>query len=480
MNKQLSAYWPQKNHALVERRANLFDFINIILIISIALLSLLPTPAYTHAFPTIFPAILSIISYRFILRCMKGATFDGLTQKWLFTIFLLHLATSLYLNQYWWLPQHSTTGDWDRYEKWGWVLAQQGASYHTATMLPFSDIGSAYYVALIYMVFGHNPAALGVTGTLLTGLMTLGVFRLASRLVPTVAARRTAILFSLLPLVLLWTALPSKDMLVCSLYLFVALLLAKIRAEGKPSAWTICWICLGVVGLLFTRSLMFYVVVLGFGLEIIVNPRQKKRHFTTALTLVAVLSATLLTVTLRAKLFEREQTENIVLPSQIKLFSSRQPYQFATTMDNSLSYRLFWNGDWRKAYLIPVRSLMVLYIPFPPLKFEDLFATSSSLNVWVLLILLPAVIASTWDGSGQWLARLRELLPCWVPLASIAVALGAGLPFVEARYALVVFPFYCILAGRGFATASRRVLKFYYAMMPLGIVLLFGAYVMFK
>lgn len=479
---QLSASWPQKIHAPVEQRTNLFDFFNIILILAIVLLSSLPTPAYTHAFPTIFPAVLSIISYGYILRRRKGATLDGLTQKWLFTIFLLRLAIILYLNQYWWQPQAVSIpgNDWDRYEVWGWLLAQQGASYHAATTLPLSDLGSVYYVALVYMVLGHNPAALAVTGALITGLTALGVYRLASRLTSTVAARRAAIWFSLLPLGLLFTAVPSKDMLVCSLYLFVVILLLELRVGSKPLVWTLFWICLGVAGLLFTRSLMLYIVVLGFGLDIIIKPKQKKRSFITSLAMLGVLGAALLTVMLRAKFFEREQTEGIITVSEAGLSSYSRPYQFTTTLENSLSYRLFWNGDWRKAYLIPARSLMVFYIPFPPLKFDDLYETMESLNVWALLILLPAVIASTWDGSGHWLARARELLPCWAPLVTVAVALGAGLPFVEARYALVVFPFYCILAARGFTTASPRTLRLYYAMLPVGIGLLFGTYMMLK
>jgi len=478
---------PLAGGALVEvsshhgQQAFLWPTLAFLLLPFLALLSMWWQPTFPDAVPTVLIVGVGVALYLILIR-RKNLALSIDTQWCLMALLLFRVCVALWINQHWWWPQAvaNPVDDWDKYEEWGWWVSQSMGSLKDAAALPFEELGATYYVGLIYRLVGHNPAALAVSHSLVIAWTALGTFRLATRLgASETVGRRAAVLFSLLPAGLVYGAFPSKDVIVCGVYLLVANLLLEIFLIQGPSVFRVFLLVLSIAVLALTRVAMVYVLGTIILMELFSLPSLRKHMLAVTLAVVALLGTSILFVSWREQTLGRGVLQPIQSIAEWEELPVGQGLEFSSTPESSLAFRLYWNGEWKKAYLIPARSALTLFIPFPPFQFTNLVAIAESLNVWAIALLLPAVAACFRQVSGASTKPWKDLLPCWAPLASVCLAAGAGLPFLQPRYVLPAYPFFCVLASIGFRAEPKHLTKLY-ELLPVGAGFLLILYKVLK
>lgn len=432
---------------------------------------------------TVIPLLIGIAAFVWISA--RSLRRDKPTWRLLVVLFLLQLIITLVLNQFWWWPQSAdqpdSGNDWDRYERFGWELAQGGLDYQSISGLPLEEVGTTVYVAIVYAIFGRNPASLAVFHTLLLALTGLQIYHLAGKYGGFRLARYAAVMWALLPIALLHSAFPSKDIPV--VFVFVALnnwledLLITTRSKkafaGRPLTFM-------VLGMIVLATLRYTMLVVFLGLAIIrvwlwLRQGAGRRAYRGPLALVVV------SITIAVVLYGREtvtERVNSFSPITIEQLAATLSTQFTDTADSSLAFRTYWNGDWSRAYLVPLRVPLTLYAPFPPLDFSDIYQGMLSVNAWILILALPATLGAFLLKKESVRRRISLLAPCWLPVLGVGAILSAGLPFIQPRYALPAYPYLVVLTMIGLEQwkSTRRL----YGVFPIVVFMMFGLYFILK
>lgn len=234
----------------------------------------------------------------------------------------------------------------------------------TVTEALFSNLAEAsddFGAEMFLLVSKNNATYFRQMIPMFAGLELL---RLVRRLASPRGASWGVILFLLLPMGMLLRSVLAKEVLVCALFLFVINRTDRMLTGRRASYWQLLMIIPALAILIFIRMMMVYVMALTLGMMFILRSKNLKR-----LPLVVVIGGLILGVMLlildwREKIFFRETPLGIF--SLEKFHESSSPWAFATSEEESLALKLFWNGDWKRLYLVPIRSVLTLYQPFPP------------------------------------------------------------------------------------------------------------------
>ena len=432
-----------------------------------------------HAVPTVIPLLIAL--GMFLWFSEPDLKEDRQTKRWLVLLFLIQLIVALSVNLFWWWP-HSIDlgGDKHLYERLGWSLAQGGFNYQSIVDLPVQDIGTTVYVGIVYALFGHNPAAVAVTNTLIAALAGLQAYRLAVRYGSVWAARRAAVLWALLPAALLHSSFPSKEILVSFLGMFISNQVEYMLDRSSKLKRGSFWPRLGlvIISLLVFISIRAMLVI---PLVTIVVAqcwlRQKSlRSVTNGLLILLVLGvAGIGFFRWRSNTLGRQ---TLITPLPVTAaYIGRLGFSYGP-IESSLTLSTYWNQDWRRAYLIPLRIPLTLYAPFPPIHFSDIYDGGGSLNVWLLMLITPGIIGAFWSKPACVREQVLALAPVWLPVLAVGTALSAGLPFMQWRYAVMAYPYMIILATIGFENWAYT--KRFYLPVFFAASMIFGLYFVLK
>jgi predicted ABC-type exoprotein transport system permease subunit len=138
------------------------------------------------------------------------------------------------------------------------------------------------------------------------------------------------------------------------------------------------------------------------------------------------------------------------------LYGDSGSYQaaFASySQSGSITAALFWRGSLALSFLIPVRAVVLLFNPIPPIYFFDYHIGSESANVIYVILLLPFVL----ERLRQAVVRkqpghLGYLLPLILGLCVVS----ALLPISSPRFLVPIMPYYMIWAAQGIVYCKRR------------------------
>lgn len=361
--------------------------------------------------------------------------------------------------------------DKERYERYGWLVAQEGLG--TLGGLPLRDVGPVIVTATAYTLFGRSVVAVAVAQVLFHAWVSIGLYKVVSRLHDRDTARLAMVLWVVLPLPWFYASFPGKDIPVAALLLSaVNTATGLLKSQAPRRLLKILW--LGTMGFLIVlfRTNMLLVSAVSLAVILILFRRKSTPSFTR----LTVLSVFLGGIMIGWIVLGRDMSE---LAGSISIGSTEDVlsrWKFGAT-ERSLSLRLYWDKDWRHAYLIALRLPFSIWFPFPPLAFGTLVSTLNSINVWLLGFLAPP-LAMTLANPRRQRGQLRRLVPLWVPLLAISLALSAGLPYMQSRYAIPAYPYVAGLAALGF-TGQHRLVCSYLVAGGLFVLALI-AYIVFK
>jgi len=372
------------------------------------------------------------------------------------------------VNLFWWWPDaRALGGDKYLYDQLGWALARDGFNFQSFVDLPVQDLGTTFYIGIIYTFFGHNPAAVAIINTLIVSLTGLQIYRLAYRYVSVQNARRATILWILLPASLLLSSFPSKEILVSFLGIFITnqiiLILAQINKSKSVSVWPqIILVIFSVAIFLSIRAMMVIPLMVIIVMQCWFQMRGFRNILYSFLMLLVIVVFSGGLIRFRSTILERQ---TLVTPLPLATaFIDRLGFTY-NSVESSLTLRTYWNNEWGKAYWIPLRIPLTLYTPFPPIYFSNIIDIGGSLNVWLLILITPGIIGAFRSKRANVRKQISVLAPVWLPIVGLGTALSAGLPFMQWRYAVMAFPYMIILATIGFE--HKRYTKLLYIYMVL-------------
>jgi hypothetical protein len=349
---------------------------------------------------------------------------------------------------------------------------------------PLNEVGFVYLIGALYSIVGRNPLALTVFFTFLGAYIALDLAEVVALTGGREAACRSALLASVMPASLFLGALPAKDILVT--FCFVKLLLIVLRMQG-PRGWSM-WgagqvsIWLLIMGVVRpTAALVLLISLVGiFALE-----RRRAAWSVVVLTVIFVFVGYAI-LTWRSVVFAPDL---YISPVSVSGFVyertggysatlSEVGLTFATDEASSIALRTYWDGDVSKAYLIPLRAMLMIFVPFPPTTFNTLDMALSSFNTVLMFLLLPAAWAAiAHRGAGRRVSS-REISWLWLPMLVHVTVLSAALPFVHMRYSLPAHFLYVGLAAVGMRKSRRLVAS--YILLPFALVALVFFYMFVK
>lgn len=417
-----------------------------------------------------------------ILALLGRETFgnDHVGRRWFLMGSMLVLTIACSIAILWFAPTAEQNldmyGFWggadkERYERYGWLIAREGMG--GLAQLPLNDVGPVILTAVAYSLFGRTVVAVAVFQVLFHAWVSIGLYRLVCSLGNQRDGRRAMLLWMLLPLPIFYASFPNKEIPLTALLLSGTN--AMLRLQGREvhgRIGAILWIILAGTAMVFFRSRMAFVYVASIlGIGVLRASSAKRIWSVITIVFVAMVTAGAMTIAFGPELwtlhaFDIGDAASVIGQSRFGIDAS------------SLSVRLYWNGNWRRAYLILFRLPFSIWFPYPPFGFGSWESVLNSLNAWALIGLAPSVAAAlTSYGSlhrdGGW-----GLEPLWVPPLLLASALAAGQAYMQARYAIPAYPFITALAALGIG--QRDALRRWCLPVIAVVILSFVAYFVLK
>jgi hypothetical protein len=419
------------------------------LIIVSVVLALQPEYAPAHTLPSVLPLLLAWIG---VTAFVVG---DGEIRRagrlgWiLLSAFGVSVILALVHHSVFW-PEA-----WAQYRQGATLFdaflyadyAKQWAEHGLRGDGPWNGInyqGIVFYYALLFYIFGFNPAV-GVIANCALGALTAGfLYKLVHQCSPESVAYRAAVLFAFLPESILWGSLLLKESLVTFLFVF-ALHEAAVAVRTMRTTPALLAV-LAVALLLQFRIVLAVVAIVSIAAMIVLVYRR-------SLGRLALASAALI---LLAAIVTRFSTNTLIAAygnplspafyaKYIEVFGARPPEANAAIPGSSLGIMTSGALTEGKFYWIPVRFAMYYIVP-PPwatgLGSFDPFRMASAALVWAAL---PAMCV----GLFLLLRRGAATAAIWIPFLFGSVLISASTPFIDDRLRMMMMPLFLAAAAWG-------------------------------
>lgn len=361
---------------------------------------------------------------------------------------LLKIPVVLCILFWGWVPDlHPSTADsgYDpqRYYYQAAELFTPGQHYDLLSSINYAGI--LYYYGSIFFLLGHNPAAPALMNCLTTLVAALVILEACYLVAPRGWRGSRCALVILLPELLWYDAITSREsltmaLLVCGTLPWGMFLLSP-KQRTRPIAHVILpTMCLMALGFVRTSMLLPASMVIA-GLFVTFSLRSRYRTpAMLALLLVGV------TVWILPRIISQLRSFDFGYLAAWRDLRELLSSDAITWSDRSLGQRLVANTLWQEIAYAPLRTALYLIIPLPSITFDwtglrqgewqhwqNFLATLSSA---IYLYTLPYAVTATYASLTQPTHRPRLLifLPCWLLLVAVAV----GNAIFVARYRIMV------------------------------------------
>lgn len=464
-------------------------------VVPAAIVSMIAETQFEGAMPTGLAVLAAILGFAALVLRNHSLRTRPMLAAFVFIIFALRLSVALGIGHWWWWPQAvgASGNDWDVYEALGWDLAQSGLSLEAITLYPLNEVGVVYLVGILYSITGRNPLVLTAVFTLFAGWIALVVADLVTMVGGARAGTRAALFAIVMPASMLLGSMPAKDIVVALCFLKVIEISMRVhgqrgwRARDVAQAVTLMFLTVilrASAAAILLVSLMGIYVAYGWG-GILTTGRRRIRL--AHIALIAVLAFVgFAALAWRGTRLERGVSLSPITVGQFVYDRTGQPgatlsqagLTFMTDEASSIAIRTYWDGQLSRAYLIPLRAALLIFVPFPPYHFDSLDMAIGSLNTALMLLLAPAAWAAVAHHRSGWGTSIGQLSRLWIPLVFHLLALSVALPFVLARHALLSQFLFLGLASIGLRKSRRLVTL--YLLLPIASALLIVVYMIIK
>ncbi len=309
--------------------------------------------------------------------------------------------------------------------------------------------GILYFYGSMFCLFGHNPAAPALINCLTTLIAALLVVRVAYLIRPEPWNGWVCGLMLLLPELVWYDALTSRESIAMALMTSSTLPLGMLFLRQEKFR-LLDWRCaLSASSMLLLASLRTSMlvpaaaVILILFLTLRVDPRKRLIGF-------AMLGVTCVLLTIAPMLATNMRTVDFSYLRSLQMAREFSETQGAEWSERSFGQMLIPKTPLQEIVFAPIRLAFYIVTPLPNLSFkisgligrswEDWQGFLTCLSAGLNLLILPRSLTSLAGALRNRAARPQLLLhvPCWVVLASIAF----GNVIISARYRVMAMGFF--------------------------------------
>jgi len=326
-------------------------------------------------------------------------------------------------------------------------------------------VGILYYYGLLFKLVATNPVTPALFNSIVTLAATLCVvsvgYRLRNRRIP---GNWTLGLVMIIPEVVWYDAITSRETIVAALLVATSLTLVKCRSQFASLSFSpigLFVVSTAVFGIAVIRTVMLIPACLTLLLALLVYKKSTSGLLIALITVPFFLLMARYGADLSSALGSQTGLADIVGGDQ-SLVLNRSDYLWS---QDSLGVLLAPKNDLELVLLFPARLILYLVSPFPGVLFSFEFklfwwqivahALSAVLYICLFPYMLAAIIAAmTRKGYRHWLAVC-------LPLILIFFTIVEGTPYIVERYRVMVVPFLWGAIWLGFECKKSLVLKIY-------------------
>ncbi len=303
----------------------------------------------------------------------------------------------------------------------------------TAAKGSYNFLGVIYYIAGIYWLFGVSTLYVSLFNLLFVLTGFLAVTKILVDQTNEIQPWQKMAWGMLIPSVIYYAALTSKDILTMSLIAIILCLVNRLLNKKKLLLLLYLAICSGALIMIRASALIIVIIVTAY---IILFMRKNKKFVIYALFILIILSI----IALQLAPIITEQLGGT--PFRISTLLALEPkIKMAEELSTKGSLNLLFTP---KTYIqvvlfMPIRALFLLIAPFPNIW---ILGSSSKikfdvLSLWLILLYLPALFAATISRKIRKLDIYKFIvIPFWLMLITIATALF----IIHERYRLMFMP----------------------------------------
>lgn len=362
-------------------------------------------------------------------------------------IFLAKLPIVLAILYLGWLPMLNENSDQFGYDPQRYYfnaldLAASGFDSAVIQSFGINYAGIIYYYGAIALV-GKNPAIPAIVNTLVTLLGTLALIRGGHHVLPGSRKKWLLGLGMILPEVVWFDALTSRETLVMSLITITTLGIGSyaIRSAGAETPSRMLWMIPAFLMLAIVRTpilvptgaaaLMIYTVV---------RPTFRRRF--TAIFVIGILAVITIVGPTLSENLGASRLSYFALASQAMTVDETR-LSVGTWSERSLGRLLVADNGWEAGLFLLPRMMFNLAAPIPQMAYFDLTGflqgawpdwqvLLSSISAAIYLLLFPLILA----GLAMMGTR-KEWVIIHAPLWCVLVAISGGTMFIHERYRIM-------------------------------------------
>lgn len=408
-----------------------------------------------------------------------------LSTLWLYKIYITFLL--LYIG---WIPQlDQSSANWgydpQRYYKDALDLIENnwipvaGSTYQ----------GIIYYYGVIFYIFGHNPVIPALINSFLTLLSTLFLIRYLYFSVPNRKAKDWLIAGLLLvPEVLWYDVMTSRETLMAAMIIFSILILAKYLFDHEKKVNLINAVIISIAAFIFilaVRTSMAFAVV-GSVFAMLMLLKSKHKNGSIIKLLLFAIGITLMLI--------GPYIQSILGGGEIDYLATWESLQGASSTfvddqnwsDNSIGYILYPRNIWQSLLFLPPRMVLYLLAPLPNINVSLIDLIEGSWSAWqnvmtiltsiMILLGIPFTLAAS---AHSW--RLRHHQPGFFALVITFwitfVVVAGGNVIIHERYRVMTTLLLFATIWFGYTRCSTREINLWairwYFLLALGGFIIF-------
>ena len=392
--------------------------------------------------------------------------------------------------------------DYNSSTSWGYDPQRY---YHYSSELISNDwvpnfglnyMGIVYYYSAIFAVIGRNPLIPSLINILVTLLGVLFLIRTLYAFNPNRSINDWRVAYLLLiPEVLWYDVMTSRETLMATLILFVSLIIGRkivaYKDTGIINSWLIAFAL--SIAILAVRATMIIPLLFGALLMFLILTKKSRgsisRRF---IILITLLFAVFFTVIAAPMILDFLGTSTFNFASQfISLMSANE--NIASNIDGwsdrSIGLLLMPEGPLQALFFLPFRMILYLAAPLPQISVTASGLISGHYSAWqnlmtlptslLMMLLFPFVLAGT---SLAW--RIRRQIPealiipitFWVNFSAVA---GGNL-IIHERYRLMFTLLFFACVWIGYTRCNSASIKRWAMLWFSSICSLFTFYSVYK
>lgn len=452
---------------------------------SVLILTKITQAAFNSIFLLIIVSIGGLALCRVTQVRLKDPSLKILGYFWLIKLGLTFLL--LYVG---WMPEldQSTSNAWgydpQRYYIQGKELIDNNWSLDFVSL---NYVGILYYYGAIYYVFGHNPVIPSLINAFVTLIATLYVVKVGYEIKGQRSSHDWILAFALVLPELLWfDVLTSREMLTAALLLFAMLTIGRYFARTAPISLprtvAICGLAVLVIAAVRTSMLLPVMVSITL-MALLARPQRGSPGIERTILAVVAAAALFLLPVIAGYLGGYDFEMGKALQATVSGEENIALGPDAEWSENSIGMLLIPEGLLQSLLFLLPRMVLYLVSPLPNVFLPVSALLEGTWEAWQKLFILlssvinvlaiPYALASFIQAMKTRNVNSASLvfhIPCWVTF----IAIAGGNLIIHERYRVMASLLLWGCVWLGARTCSRNLIirtsLFWYGLLTLGAV----------